>query len=401
MQKFKFGYLLVILFLAVLTIFIDNVIFTLIFVLVVSVLWIVKEIEMKQTLDVMTNYHAEHEKDAMASIALSNQRLKELIKAIPFPMVYVNQSGILELSNLSFDKINDTQAKEIYSNSIHRPIKELMMEGFIHEKQFIKRISYNGTIYQVHSQPLFQTKQYAGCIFLFQDITRVLDGEKMQQQFIADASHELKTPISAILGMSEILNRDNFDDPATQKEFLEQIEKDARRLSTIVSDLLLQSKLKADKIYLDKSDFTLKHFFDGVLFDKRVVLFQNDIKVKLNCPSDIKIYADQFRLSQVFRNLIDNAANYAKKGTISIDCILDNLDIIITFKDTGQGIAPEHLPHIFERFYRGNIARDRKDGGSGLGLAISKSIIEAHGGTMEVQSVLGEGTAFKIVLTQS
>ena len=379
----------------------NNIIFTIIYVLIVSILWIVKELDSKQSFEVLNTYYEEHEKEATANIALSNQRLKELIHSIPFPIVYVNQSGAMELKNNYFDKLNITGAKDIYDNTIDRRIKELMMDGFIHEKQFIKRISYMNSIYQVHSQPIFDDKKYAGCIFLFQDITHVLDGEKIQQQFIADASHELKTPISAILGMSEILNREGFDDTATQKEFLTQIEKDAKRLSTIVNDLLLQSKLKADKIYIEKTEFSLKNFFDGVLYDKRVALHQNNIKVKLNCPSNIKAYADQFRLSQVFRNLIDNAINYTKDGEINIDCVLWEDEITITFKDNGQGIAPEHLPHIFERFYRGNVARDRKDGGSGLGLAISKSIIESHGGSMSVSSVVGEGTTFTVVLTNA
>lgn len=399
MQKFK--YLGVVLLLGFVITFFNNRIATVIYLIVVSIIWVVNELENKQSSDVMQAYYKEHEKETTQHIKSTNQKLNELIQAIPFPMVYVNQGGELALKNNYFDKLNENNAENIYDHKIDATIKELMMDGFIHEKQFIKRFSYMGTIYQVHSKPIFEGKKYDGCIFLFQDITYVLEGEKMQQQFIADASHELKTPIAAILGMAEILNREGFDDPSTQKEFLAQIEKDAKRLSHIVNDLLLQSKLKADKIYLEKTEFNLRSFFDGILYDKRIALHQNNIKVKLDCPSDIIISADQFRLSQVFTNLMDNAINYTKDGKISITCSLWDKNLTIILEDNGQGIDKDHLPHIFERFYRGNVARDRKDGGSGLGLAISKSIIETHGGTMSVESEKGKGTRFIISLTQS
>ncbi len=223
----------------------------------------------------------------------------------------------------------------------------------------------------------------------------------MQKRFISDASHELRTPITSIMGMVEILNRAGFNDLETQKEFLFQIENDVKNLDLIVKDLLLQSKMREKKLYLDKVIFDLEQLFENIIHDLRADLIKAKIKVRLQCEGNITIFADQFRLSQVFINLINNSINYAENGIIDILCESTETQVIITISDNGKGIKEENLPHVFERFYRGESDRRRKVGGSGLGLAISKSIIDAHDGTIEVISKENIGTTFIIKLTQS
>ena len=329
----------------------------------------------------------------------THDKLVHLINAIPSPLVYINQRGDFEVSNENFDNLMDLSQQNVYDVSIDSPLRQTLLDAFLNEKQFVRQFNYKDIDFQVLSIPVINEGRYNGCILIFQDVTRIVEGEKMQKRFIADASHELRTPITAIKGMTEILNREGFNDPDTAKEFSLQIGKENRRLEQIVDDLLLQSRLKSNKVYLDKSVFNLKQFFDGLIYERRQELHQENIKVVLNCPSDVMISADHFRLSQVVLNLFNNAINYSKDGTITISCKQRLNKTSIRFKDSGEGIDPEILPHIFERLFKGSSDRASDNSGSGLGLAISKSIMEAHGGTLEVSSTPGEGTEFTITLT--
>ena len=324
--------------------------------------------------------------------------LTKLIEAIPSPLVYINQRGDFEVSNQYFQKLTKSDQNNVYDVLIDSPLRQTLLDAFLNEKQFVRQFTYENTDFQVLSIPLFNEKRYVGCMLIFQDVTRVVEGEKMQKRFIADASHELRTPITAIKGMIEILNRDRYDDLATAKEFGVQIEKETNKLEQIVDDLLLQSRLKSNKVYLELSNFNLKQFFDGLIYEKRQELHKNNIEVVLNCPSDINLTADHFRLSQVVLNLLNNAINYSKDGQIMIQCSSRKNNVKIKLVDTGSGIKSGDLPHIFERFFKGSPDTSKQRTGSGLGLAISKSIIEAHGGSIMVDSVEGEGTTFTIEL---
>lgn len=327
-------------------------------------------------------------------------KMNHLIEVIPSALVYVNQEGNFDVTNHKFREILGQEALNVYDTTIDGDLRQLLLDAFLNEKQFIRQMNFKGVDYQVLSIPVIKKDRYIGCMLIFQDITRLLEGEKMQKRFIADASHELRTPITAIKGMSEILNRQEFDDDKARDEFLAQIQIEASRLEQIVEDLMLQSRLSAKQVYLEKTRFNLKQFFDGLMYEKRQELHQSNIRVVLNCPSDLVIEADHFRLSQVFLNLFNNAINYAKNEEIRINCTVTSRECVIEFCDTGKGIDPKILPHIFERFYRGDEGRDRDSGGSGLGLAISKSIIEAHDGTIVVDSKINNGTCFTVTLKQ-
>lgn len=325
-------------------------------------------------------------------------KLNAIIEAIPSALVYINERGEFEVANRKFNAILNIDAMNVYDSDIEGSLRQILLDAFLNEKQFIRQQKFEDVDYQVLAVPMLKNNRYDGCMIIMQDVTRLVDGERMQQRFIADASHELKTPIASIKGMIEIINRDDFNDDQTLEEFLAQIQIESSRLETIVDDLLLQSKLTADKVHLEKTEFNLKQFFDGLIYEKRRELHQSNIEVVLNCPSDVTIEADHFRLNQVFTNLFNNAINYAKGGRIKIDCDISRDKWNIQFKDNGAGMDEAVLPHVFERFYRGDESRGRENGSSGLGLAISKSIIEAHGGSIDVESTVGKGTNFKIKL---
>lgn len=362
-------------------------------------LWVNDVMAQKAVIESLANTTIEKVTEAHTQVNQANETLESLIRSIPSALAYINQKGEFEVTNENFDYLIDPSHKNVFDASIDTPIRKVLLDAFLGEKQFIRQLNYRDVDYQILSVPFFGEKnRYNGCMIIFQDVTRVVEGEKIQKRFIADASHELRTPITAIKGMIEILNRPGFDDDATRVEFLKQIEKENGRMDKIVEDLLFQSKLKANQVYIEKAFFNVKQFLEGVLYDKRQEIQNANISVHVNCSDSLQVYADQFRLSQVFVNLINNAINYTKDGDITITCRKEDRKVIIQFADNGQGIAPDLLPHIFERFVRGDSARSRDTGGSGLGLAISKSILEAHGGTLEASSELGVGTTFTLTL---
>ena len=362
-------------------------------------IWLLNNLEQREHIEVIESSAERKRGEALVRVDEAFEKLEALIKAIPSALGYINQKGEFDVTNQMFEHLIEPKHKSVFDASIDVPIRKVLLDAFLGEKQFIRQINYRGTDYQILSIPFFNEKErYNGCMVIFQDVTRVVDGEKVQKQFIDDASHELRTPITAIKGMIEILNRPGFDDDATRVEFLKQIEKENNRLDKIVEDLLLQSRLKANQVHLEKTFFNLKPFIEGVVYDKRIELQRANIVVNIECSDTLQVYADQFRMNQVLVNLINNAINYSKDGNIWVVCRKHDGKTIIEFSDDGQGMSADLVPHVFERFVRGDASRARDSGGSGLGLAISKSILEAHDGSISVESVLGEGTKFTLVL---
>lgn len=329
-------------------------------------------------------------------------QVSQIVNTIPSPLVFFDSQGNIKITNIYFDQIVKHQADNVYDNTIDYTIRNVLIEASINQNQFIRRINFNGLDYQVHAIPTINDNVYSGSMLVFQDVTQIVESENMQKRFISDASHELRTPIASIMGMIEIINRPDFNDENAQKEFLQQIDKEARTLDHIVKDLLLQSKMRENKLYLDKVIFNIKDLFESIIYDLRKELEKANITVNLDCLSNINIYADQFRLTQVFINLFNNSINYATNGVITVSCEVEDSIVTIKLSDNGKGISDDILPHIFDRFYRGESDRGRQvGGGSGLGLAISKSIVEAHDGSIHVDSKINEGTTFTIKLTQS
>jgi two-component system, OmpR family, phosphate regulon sensor histidine kinase PhoR len=330
---------------------------------------------------------------------LKSQQLATLITHIPSPLALVDMLGELVIINDRFKKLLTSDEPVINFQSANLPVdvKYFIRESYLNELSNYKTIHLNGVDYQAVSIPVRNFSRYGGCLIILQDITRVLEGERLQKRFIADASHELKTPIASIKGMAEILNRPEFDDSQTQKEFLRQISKEVNRLETLVSDLLFISKMSSNKMYLDigKNDITavIRQAFDSVRSDfvKKGVSFNFTDK-------DIFIETDVKQMYQVFSNLLDNAIQYTDSGFIKVSIEKDEDKIRIFITDTGAGISETDIPFVFERFYRSHSDRSREGGGSGLGLAIVKSIIIAHGGQISVFSQLQEGTTFTIEL---
>jgi signal transduction histidine kinase len=229
---------------------------------------------------------------------------------------------------------------------------------------------------------------------LSEEIKRYRD---YRREFFANISHELKTPITYLKGYAKVLKNGQFQSQQEQEQYLEIIEAEADRLSSLVNDLFELSKLEEGKIRLEFQEVDLSEVIENVLVrasvnaqEKGLLMFFHKNEV---VPA---IMGDGLRLEQVLTNLIENAIRYTERGSVEIDLSHNKNDVIVTILDTGIGISTEELPFIFERFYRVEKSRSRHHGGTGLGLSIAKQLVNLHEGTISVKSELGKGTVFKI-----
>jgi two-component system OmpR family sensor kinase len=217
-----------------------------------------------------------------------------------------------------------------------------------------------------------------------------------QRQFLADASHELRSPLTAIRANVETLRRGGEVDPGERDETLRVVEREVDRMGRLVDDLL--SLARADEGQEPvRTRLSLDSLLLEVYHQQRPLAGR--VRLTLGEFEPVEIDGDPDRLKQLLINLVDNALRHtAAGGTVTLDLLHGDHEATIRVRDTGAGIPPEHLPHIFERFYRIDSARSRQEGGTGLGLAISREIVVAHGGRIEVESVVGEGTTFTVIL---
>jgi two-component system phosphate regulon sensor histidine kinase PhoR len=235
-----------------------------------------------------------------------------------------------------------------------------------------------------------------GAVLVLHDITELKNLERIRTDFVANASHELKTPITAIRGLSETVVGDPDVDRATLMQFMERIHSQSIRLSQLVSDLMTISRLESDQ---STAEFTLINFSELVnraLAAVQAALDQKQHKLVTRLPDKkVEVFGDRQHLSQLVDNLIDNAIKYTpEKGEIRVRLKTDAVDMILEVEDSGIGISPQYQQRVFERFYRVDKARSQSLGGTGLGLSIVKNIAERHGGNVSVISQLGVGSTF-------
>ncbi len=232
----------------------------------------------------------------------------------------------------------------------------------------------------------------------FSSMTKSLEQlEAMRQEFVSNVSHEIQSPLASIQGFSQTLQLETITEEK-RKHYLSIIEDESRRLSQLSKQLLTLASLDKEEGIVEKDRFDLSQQIKQVLFMTEWSWREKDIAIDMELPS-VFIHADQKLLQQAWTNLITNSIKFSETGgTISINIRSDNEKCYIEISDTGIGISKEDLPHIFQRFYKADKSRIRKEGSSGLGLAITKKIIELHDGKIHVESMLGRGTTFFIEL---
>jgi two-component system phosphate regulon sensor histidine kinase PhoR len=234
------------------------------------------------------------------------------------------------------------------------------------------------------------------------EIEILQQNEQYRKEFLLNLSHELKTPIFAIQGYVDTLIGGAMNNPEVSTKFLQSTSRNIERLVNLVDDLDQISKLEIGEQLLLFEDFVIQDLIRDVYETLYIKTKEKDIRciIKKGCEVPIYVYADKEKIRQVLINLVDNAIKYGKQNGLVEASIykIENKQVLVEISDDGAGIAEEHLPRIFERFYRTDMARSRKVGGSGLGLAICKHIIEAHGQSIHVRSKIDVGTTFGFAL---
>jgi two-component system phosphate regulon sensor histidine kinase PhoR len=254
---------------------------------------------------------------------------------------------------------------------------------------------------QFSCEPLHTDGQPPGLVLSLVDVTRLRRLESMRSEFAANVSHELRTPITNIKGYVETLLQVDLDEPAQQRRFLEIIHRNTLRLSGIVEDILTLAFLEEPEARhtLERKNFCAREATAAVAEDLGSAANVRGMRLIVEGETDANVFANRPLVEQALANLVSNAIKYSSENqpiriVISIDAQYTRFAVI----DRGPGIASKHLPRIFERFYRIDKARTRTQGGTGLGLAIVKHIATIHGGSVEVESQVGEGSKFSLLI---
>ncbi len=240
-----------------------------------------------------------------------------------------------------------------------------------------------------------------GAVIVLNDVTHYRHLENIRRDFVANVSHELKTPIASIKGFVETLLDGALDEPADARRFLGIVAKQADRLNAIIEDLLSLSKIEQSEEAADLPLETglVRDVLAGAANECQALIEQRGVQLSVECDHNLTARINSPLLQQAVFNLIDNALKYSEPNkSVRLVCLVVQDEIQIHVIDQGSGIAKEHLPRLFERFYRVDKARSRKVGGTGLGLAIVKHIVQAHHGRVSVTSAIGVGSTFIIHL---
>jgi two-component system phosphate regulon sensor histidine kinase PhoR len=259
-------------------------------------------------------------------------------------------------------------------------------------------------VIDVKGSPLLDANQHQiGTLVVFHDVTQLRRLEDMRRDFVANVSHEIKTPLTAIKGFVETLQQGKVEKAQEKERFLGIIQKHVDRLNAIIEDLLALSRIEQEdeNKEIEFEPVKISDVFQAAIQLCRPKADEKNIRINLNCEKQATANFDPTLIEQAVVNLLDNAIKFSDPGsTVQVESHHENDQIVIRVQDQGIGIAQKHLPRLFERFYRIDKARSRNMGGTGLGLAIVKHIAQAHGGYVMVESRLGEGSCFSIHLPQ-
>ncbi|MCR2806974.1 sensor histidine kinase [Paenibacillus soyae] len=220
-----------------------------------------------------------------------------------------------------------------------------------------------------------------------------------QKQFIADASHELKTPLAVIQTNADVLLANREDTISNQAKWLHVIKQETQRMAKLTGDLLYLTQMEDSRTTMMFADFDLSEAVETIMLTMEAVIFEKELGLDYQIEPGLTVNGSSEQIKQVIMILLDNAIKYAgPRGSIAIALKRQHQDVVLSVSNTGEGIAPEHLHRIFDRFYRTDASRSRSQGGHGLGLAIAKSIVEQHGGKLYAKSEPGEMTTFYLHL---
>jgi two-component system phosphate regulon sensor histidine kinase PhoR len=286
-------------------------------------------------------------------------------------------------------------AGAVWDHDLMRLVKEAIELGEPHYGEVALSASHR-TVSAV-ATPIVQGGA-EGVLLTLHDLTRRRRIDTTRREFVSNVSHELRSPLASVKAMVETLQGGASNDHVKSEDFLGRINDEVDRMTAIVSELLELSRLESGRIEMNAEPFALAPVVSGVMESLQLLADSGGVKLHSAVPADLpNLAGEKAKISQVLVNLVDNALRFtSESGEVGITAATSAGFVKVTVTDSGPGIAPEHLPHLFERFYK--VDRSRRGGGTGLGLAIVRHIIQAHGGKVAVKSEVGRGTRFSFTV---
>ncbi|HZI50408.1 MAG TPA: ATP-binding protein [Terriglobia bacterium] len=333
----------------------------------------------------------------------SQRQVDSFVDAMTEGVMLIDPGGRITLSNRAFSRMISTDRDLVGKTTLdifRNPELETAIRAVFSgdSPRTVEIVPINGRVAEAH---IAGVPNLAGvvesAVVVFHDLTEIRKTERMRRDFVANVSHEFKTPLTAIRGYTETLLGGAVQDSRIATDFLHTVERNARHLESLVSDLLTLARLEAE-LPASYDTVNVKGLVDEQISQRQAMIVERNLRVTNDCP-DLQLYADRIRLGTAVSNLIDNAVYYNRpSGEIRVSGTQDNGVFVLSIADTGEGIPPADLQRIFERFYRVDKARSRQRGGTGLGLSIVKHAVESQGGSISVSSKLGTGSQFNIRL---
>lgn len=346
---------------------------------------------------------AELQERLQQEIQHGEANLQTVLASMEEGVMVVDAQHVLRQTNPSFRKFfdlkNDPRGQTVLRALRETEVEELITAALATDQMQSREVSFNGTKparhFSVNAVPMRDDEGRPGVVAIFRDVSRLRQLEEVRREFVANVSHELRTPLSIFHGYVENLLDEPRMPAKAQREIFEILRKHSLRLNALLEDLLILARLESRHDTVNAEPLQLAEFVAGLRGDWANRTGKKGIELTIAIPADLPaLHADPMRLEQVFNNLLENATKYTEQGgRIAITAAVADGMVEVRVEDSGIGIPPSDLPHIFERFYRADKARTRGQGGTGLGLSIVKHIVQSHGGTVQAVSTYGKGTS--------
>ncbi|HEU5300275.1 MAG TPA: ATP-binding protein [bacterium] len=349
--------------------------------------------------------------ETIRAISDERNRIEAVVAGMTDAVVATDRGGAVVLLNRAAEDLLRVSREASAGRSASAVFGTRRLTAMLHEATAYGRITAEelppGTmgdrVVEAHCAPVRSSAgEVIGAVAVLRDVTELRQTERLRRELTANVSHELRTPLTSIKGFAETLLDGAMHQEETARRFLSIINSETDRLVKLVDDLLDLSLLESKRITLDPRPVDLGGLVARTVDKLRPLADTSRLTLVQSAPPGIVVFADADRLEQVLTNLVDNALKYTPPGgRVEVQVAAENGEVEVVVNDTGLGIRPEDLPHVFERFYRSDRSRTRGSGGTGLGLAIAKHLVEAHGGRISVSSRPNEGTTFTVRMPRS
>ncbi|WNC17208.1 ATP-binding protein [Brevibacillus brevis] len=334
------------------------------------------------------------------ALSKEKEQLASVLRSMVDGVVMIDTEGKIALTNPPAERFLRDWKYEHPSEPI--PLFSIYQQVVQTGQEVTEDIPLQGRIWALVMVPVNDREQIRGAVAALRDMTQERKLDKMRNDFVANVSHELRTPLSMLQGYSEAIVDDFATTPEEHKELAQIIYDESVRMTKLVNELLSLARMEAGHVELFRETVELRPYMERIQRKFTNLARERDIHLLLDmATTHSEVNIDPDRMEQVLTNLIDNALRHTPaSGSVTIRARGEkDKTLLLEISDTGSGIPQEDLPFVFERFYKADKARTRgRVGGTGLGLAIARNLVEAHGGTINVQSKLGEGTTFTIAL---